>query len=198
MSLTLSKGESFSLAKDGEALRVVRVGLGWDKNPGSQTWDLDASAFGLHNGKVPDERWFIFYKQLVSRRGAIEHMGDELEGGNGSNDDADDEEILIDLERLDDPRFGFNIDTVAIAVSIHMGEEKRQTFGQVRNAYIRVFNDETGELLKRYDLTDEASSETAVVFGEVYKSGDGWYFRATGKPFKGNLAEVCRNYGLDL
>lgn len=194
MPINLSKGQSISLDKDGDSLRKVRVGLGWDENPGRVTWDLDASAFGLTaSGKVLSDGYFIFYKQLVSPDRAIEHQGDNLTGGNGANDDVDDETIIIDLDRLHS-----QVTKVAIAVSIYKAEQKRQKFGEVRNAYIRVFNDETGDEIARYDLTDEASTEPAVVFGEVYKDRGEWFFRATGVPFQGNLHAICRHYGVDV
>lgn len=198
VAISLSKGENINLSKGvadagGGTLTSVTVGLGWEaRTTDGKPFDLDASAIGVDvNGKAPSEHWFVFYGKgyNVSADGSIVYGGDNTTG----EGEGDDETIKVNLGAL-----SAEIDRVVIAVSIFEATERLQKFGQVRNAYIRVFNDETGELLKRYDLTDEASSETAVVFGEVYKSGDGWYFRATGKPFKGNLAEVCRNYGLDL
>jgi tellurium resistance protein TerD len=193
MALTLTKGGTTSLTKPGEALHKVKIGLGWDENPGNDDWDLDASAFGLSRGKVLSDEWFIFYNQLQSPNNAIVHMGDNLTGGDEGTGDEDDEEIVVDLAILH-PR----IDTVAVAVSIHKATERRQSFGQVRNAYIRVVNELTGHEMLRYQLTDEASMEPSVVFGEIYKDGTTWNFRATGRPYSGNLLQIARQYGVDV
>ncbi len=191
MALTLEKGGSVRLEKDGQALSRIRIGLGWDENQGHGDFDLDASAFGLRNGRVFSEDYFIFYNQLQAPGNVMYHMGDDLTGA--SSKEGDDEEIVVNLSEMHPA-----IDTVAVVVSIHDAHARRQSFGQVRNAYIRVLNEETNTEVVRYDLTDEASMETAIVFGEVYRDGKEWRFRATGKPYNGGLSEIARQYGVNV
>ncbi len=188
MALTLEKGGSTSLAKAGESLSKLLVGLGWDENRSAgPDFDLDASAFGLRSGKVISEDWFVFYNQLQSPSNAIVHMGDNTTGAG----DGDDEEILVDVSQMHPA-----IDTIAITVSIHKADVRRQNFGHVSNAYIRVVNELTGEEIVRYNLTDEASMETAVLIGELYKQDGAWNFRAVGKPYAGGLFEIATQFGI--
>jgi tellurium resistance protein TerD len=193
VTLTIAKGGTATLTKPGQKLETVRIGLGWDENPGNDEWDLDASALGLVNGRVMSNDWFVFYNQLQSPNNAIVHMGDNLTGGDEGTNDEDDEEIIVDLAALH-PR----IDTIAIAVSIHDAAARGQNFGQVRNAYIRVVNELTGNVILRYDLTDGASTEPSIVFGEIYKDKGNWNFRATGQGYPGNLLQIARKYGVDI
>ncbi len=191
MALTLSKGQNLSLTKADPGLTKVLVGLGWDERQtdGSE-FDLDASAFLLgSSGKARNDADFIFYNQMNSTCGSVNHTGDNRTG----EGDGDDEAIKVDLGKV--PQ---DVQTVAITVTIHDFEARRQSFGQVANAFIRVVNDETGKEVVRYDLTEDYSTETAMVFGELYRHGGEWKFRAVGQGYNGGLAAMCKQYGLNI
>ncbi|KMK68666.1 TerD family protein [Puniceibacterium sp. IMCC21224] len=191
MALTLSKGQNLSLTKTDPGLTKVLVGLGWDERQtdGSE-FDLDASAFLLNaSGKARSDADFIFYNQMNSVCGSVSHTGDNRTG----EGDGDDESIKVDLSKV--PQ---DVQTVAITVTIHDFEARRQSFGQVANAFIRVVNDETGNEVVRYDLTEDYSTETAMVFGELYRHNGDWKFRAVGQGYNGGLAAMCRQYGLNI
>lgn len=164
------------------------VGLGWDANSSDtgDDFDLDASAFMLGtNKKIPQDEFFVFYNNLVSPDGAVEHTGDNLTG----EGEGDDEQINVNLGSLD-PR----IDEIVFVVTIHKAPERRQNFGQVRNAYIRIFNPDNSEEILRYDLDEDFSVETAVEFGRLYKRNGRWKFEAIGNGMKGGLAEYLQRY----
>jgi tellurium resistance protein TerD len=188
-AVSLTKGARISLAKVAPDLRHVHVGLGWDARGASGApFDLDASAFLLSTGgQVRDERDFIFYNQLRSPEGSVEHTGDNLTG----EGEGDDESLKVKLEEVPP-----EVERVVFAVTIHEAEARRQSFGQVRNAFIRLLDDETGAEVARYDLTEEASTETAMVFGSLYRHQGEWKFAAEGVPAEGGLDGLCRQYGV--
>lgn len=192
MAVQLNKGGRLSLSKENPGLKKVQVGLGWDeRQTDGETYDLDASAFILTaSGKVRTEADFIFYNNLKSVDTAVEHMGDNLTGGG----DGDDEVIKLDFSILDQHA---DIEKIAIVVTIHNAANKNQNFGQIDNAFIRVVNDETGQEIVRFDLSEDYSVETAMVFGEIYKKNNEWRFSAVGQGFAGGLSAVCSRYGID-
>lgn len=191
MALSLQKGGNISLTKQDASLTRITVGLGWDpRNTDGQQFDLDASAFLLTSGgRVRGDHDFIFYNQLRSVDGSVEHTGDNRDG----QGDGDDEAINIDLSRV--PQ---EIDKVAIAVTIDQADTRRQNFGQVGGAFIRVVNQQSGQEMTRYDLGEDFSIETAVIFGEVYRHGGEWKFRAVGQGYQGGLGPMARNYGVNV
>lgn len=193
MGVSLSKGGNVSLTKEaGSAgLSAVTVGLGWDLRTTTGTdFDLDASAIGVKaDGKVLSDKHFVFFSNLVSPEGAIEHTGDNLTG----EGDGDDEQIKVNLTSLP-----ANIDKVVFPVSIYDADSRAQSFGQVSNAFIRVLNQADGTELARYDLTEDASTETAMVFGELYRNGADWKFRAVGQGYASGLAGIAKDYGVNV
>lgn len=173
MGVTLAKGGNVSLSKAAPNLTQVLVGLGWDaRSTTGAPFDLDASALACSNGRVLGDEWFVFYNQLKSPDGSIEHTGDNLTG----EGDGDDESVLVDLSAVP-----ASCDKIVFPVSIHMADERGQTFGQVSNAFIRVVNQADGQELARYDLSEDASTETAMIFGELYRYQGEWKFRAVGQ-----------------
>ncbi len=192
MPVSLQKGQKVSLTKDNPGLKKVIVGLGWDVNAFDTggDFDLDAAAFLLgDSGKVADSNDFVFYSNLTHPSGSVVHQGDNLTGVG----DGDDEQIKVDLSKVPD-----NITKIAFTVTIYEAEQRRQNFGQVSNAFIRIYNEETGEEMIRYDLGEDFSIETAAVFGELYKNGGEWKFNAIGNGFQGGLAALCANFGVDV
>lgn len=191
MALTLQKGGNLSLTKTDPSLTKIMVGLGWDPRATDGTeFDLDASAFLLAaNGKVRGDADFIFYNQLTSRDGSIQHTGDNRTGvGEG-----DDEAIKVDLSQVP-----ADIDKVAFVVTIHEAEARKQNFGQVANSFIRVVNEVSGAEVVRYDLAEDASTETAMVFAELYRSDGEWKFRAVGQGYAGGLKPLAEGYGVSV
>lgn len=191
MPISLTKGQKVDLTKGNPSLKKILIGLGWDTNQydGQADFDLDAAAFALgDNGKVIVPEDFIFYNNLKHRSGAIEHMGDNLTGGS----EGDDEQITVDLSIMPP-----EITRVAFTVTIYEADTRRQNFGQVSNAFIRIVDETTGQELIRYDLGEDFSIETAVVVGEIYKHNNDWKFNAIGSGFQGGLAALCANYGVE-
>ena len=192
MPINLSKGQKVDLTKGNPSLKNLLVGLGWDVNAfdGGYDFDLDASAFVLgSNSKCPTDKDFIFYGNLKHQSGAVEHMGDNLTGSG----DGDDEQILVDLSKIPP-----HIEKIAFTVTIYDADVRRQNFGQVSNAYIRIVDQVTGQEIIRYDLGEDFSIETAIVVGELYKyNGDG-KFNAIGSGFQGGLAALCGHYGIQV
>ena len=191
MPISLTKGQKVDLTKGNPGLKNVMVGLGWDVNAfdSGSDFDLDAAAFLLgENGKCPTEKEFIFYGNLVHASESVKHMGDNLIG----EGEGDDEQILIDLGKIPG-----DISKIAFTVTIYDAETRRQNFGQVSNAYIRIVDESTGTELIRYDLGEDFSIETAVVVGEMYKNNGEWKFNAIGSGFQGGLAALCGHYGID-
>jgi tellurium resistance protein TerD len=191
MALSLSKGGNLSLTKTDPSLSKILIGLGWDeRTTDGNAFDLDASAFLLnHQGKVRNDADFIFYNQLRSVDGSVQHTGDNLSG----QGDGDDESIKVDLSKIP-----ANIDKIAITVTIHDADARRQNFGQIANAFIRVVNDVTGQEVVRFDLAEDYSTETAMVFGELYRSQQEWKFRAVGQGYSGGLRAMCQQFGLSI
>ncbi|KMS56224.1 chemical-damaging agent resistance protein C [Novosphingobium barchaimii LL02] len=191
MSVSLSKGGNVSLSKEEPNLSKILIGLGWDtRTTDGADFDLDASAFLLNDaGKVRGDSDFIFYNNLRSPEGSVEHTGDNRTG----EGDGDDEALTVELGQVP-----AEVQKLAIAVTIHDGEGRRQSFGMVSNAFIRVVNAVTGREISRYDLAEDASTETAMVFGEVYRHNGEWKFRAVGQGYKGGLAPLARNYGVSV
>ncbi len=192
MPVCLKKGQKVSLTKDNPGLKKVVVGLGWDVNAFDTggDFDLDAAAFLLgDSGKVSNSGDFVFYGNLSHASGSVVHQGDNLTGvGEG-----DDEQIKIDLSKVPD-----SVTKIAFTVTIYEAEARRQNFGQVSNAFIRIYNEESGEEMIRYDLGEDFSIETAAVFGELYRNGSEWKFNAIGSGFQGGLAALCGNFGVDV
>ena len=190
--INLFKGQKVNLTKDNPGLSKILVGLGWDINKydGGSAFDLDAEAFLIgSNGKVPDDSDFIFYGNLQHSSGAVQHMGDNRTGiGEG-----DDEQIKIDLSKIP-----AGIEKIAFTVTIYDAETRKQNFGQVSNAFIRIYDEANGKELIRYDLGEDFSVETAVVVGELYRQGAEWKFNAVGSGFKGGLKALCQNYGVNI
>lgn len=191
MALTLQKGGNLSLSKTDPSLTRILVGLGWDPRATTGTeFDLDASAFLLGaSGKVRTDADFIFYNQLRSAEGSIEHTGDNRTGAGA----GDDEVIKVDLSRVP-----ADIDRIAFTVTIHDADTRRQNFGQVSNAFIRIVNEATGAEVVRYDLAEDASTETAMVFAELYRNSGEWKFRAVGQGYTGGLRALANGYGMNF
>lgn len=189
MPVSLSKGGNVSLTKEaGGNLTNVSVGLGWDERGTSgHDFDLDASVFAVDaSGKVPGEGWFIFYRNLQSPDNTIVHTGDNLTGAG----EGDDESINIDLANLP-----ASIEKIVVAVTIFDAVSRNQNFGGVQNAFIRVC-DQSGAELTRYDLGEDFSLETAVIFGELYRKDGEWKFKAVGQGYNDGLAGLCSAYGI--
>ena len=192
MPINLQKGQKVDLTKGNPSLKNIMVGLGWDVNAfdSGADFDLDAAAFMVgENGKCPTEREFIFYGNLEHNSGAVKHMGDNLTGGG----DGDDEQIEVDLTIIP-----ANVSRVVFTVTIYDAELRRQNFGQVSNAFIRIVDTATGSELIRYDLGEDFSIETAVVVGELYRHNGEWQFNAIGSGFQGGLAALCGHYGIEV
>ncbi|MFC4127336.1 TerD family protein [Nocardia rhizosphaerae] len=191
MGVSLSKGGNVSLTKAAPNLTAVAVGLGWDLRTTTGTdFDLDASAIALGaDKKVVSSGHFVFFNNLKSPEGAIEHAGDNRTG----EGEGDDEAINVDLAATPE-----TIDSIVFPVSIYDAVSRSQSFGQVRNAYIRVVDRSNGEELARYDLSEDASTETAMVFGELYRNGAEWKFRAIGQGYATGLEGIARDFGVNL
>ncbi len=191
MALSLQKGGNLSLSKEAPGLTKILVGLGWDPRSTDGTqFDLDASAFLLNaSGKVRGDADFIFYNQLKSPDGSVEHTGDNRDGAG----DGDDEAIKVDLSRVP-----VDVDKIAFTVTIHDAENRRQNFGQVGNSFIRIVNETNGSEIVRYDLAEDASTETAMIFAELYRHNSEWKFRAVGEGYAGGLKALANGYGLTV
>lgn len=190
MAIQLSKGQRIDLTKNDPTLQKLVIGLGWDvkQYDGGQDYDLDASAFILNSsGKCRNEMDFIFYNNLRSQDGSVIHTGDNRTG----EGDGDDEQIKIDLSKIP-----HDVNKIAITVTIHDAEMRRQNFGQIANAFVRLVNEDTGVEVLRFDLGEEFSIETAVVFCEVYRQGNDWKFNAVGSGYQGGLGSLVNAYGL--
>jgi tellurium resistance protein TerD len=191
MGVSLSKGGNVSLSKEAPGLTKILIGLGWDtRTTDGVDFDLDASVFMVAaTGRVRSDADFIFYNNLKSADGSVEHTGDNLTG----EGDGDDESVKVNL-----PAVPADVDKLAVSVTIHDAVARNQSFGQVENAFIRVVNDDNGTEIARYDLSEDASTETAMVFGEVYRHGAEWKFRAVGQGFAGGLGPLAQSYGVSI
>jgi len=191
MAVSLSKGGNVSLSKEAPGLTEVTIGLGWDaRATDGAPFDLDGSAFILgENDKVLNDSAFVFYNNKSFADGKVEHQGDNRTGAG----EGDDEKINVNLVGLQ-----ADAKKVVFAVTIHDAEARKQSFGQVSKAYIRVLNKANGSEIARYDLSEDASTETAMIFGELYRHGDEWKFKAIGQGYAGGLAPLAGNYGVNL
>ena len=191
MSISLAKGGNVSLTKIAPSLTKVAVGLGWDvRTTTGADFDLDASALVCGpDGKVLDDRHFVFYNNLTSPDGSVEHTGDNLTG----EGEGDDEVVNVNVSAVPS-----GVDKVVFAVSIYEGSTRGQSFGQVVNAFIRVVDASTGSELARYDLSEDASTETAMIFGELYRNGAEWKFRAVGQGYASGLAGIAKDFGVNV
>ncbi len=191
MAISLNKGGNISLSKEAPGLKHVLVGLGWDaRSTDGQDFDLDASAFILAGaGKVRSDADFIFYNQLKSVDGSVEHTGDNRTGAG----EGDDEALKVNLEKIP-----ADVQKVVFAVTIHEAEARRQNFGMVSNAFIRIVNSDNNAEVARYDLSEDASTETAMIFAELYRHGAEWKFKAVGQGYAGGLGPLARNFGVNV
>jgi tellurium resistance protein TerD len=191
MSVSLSKGGNVSLTKEAPGMTNVLVGLGWDARTTTGTdFDLDASAIMLNaDGKVLSDKHFIFFNNLTSPDGSVEHTGDNLTG----EGDGDDEAIKVDLTKVP-----AEVQKIVFPVSIYDGQARAQGFGQVRNAFIRIVDQSGGTEVTRYDLTEDASTETAMLFGELYRNGAEWKFRAVGQGYSSGLSGIAQDFGVNV
>jgi len=191
MAVSLAKGGNVSLTKEAPGMTAVVVGLGWDARTTSGTdFDLDASALMLTtSGKVVSDKHFIFFNNMTSPDGSVEHTGDNLTG----EGDGDDEAIKVNLAAVPG-----EVDKIVFPVSIYDGQARGQGFGQVRNAFIRIVDQNGGTEIARYDLTEDASTETAMLFGELYRNGPEWKFRAVGQGYSNGLGGIAQDFGVTL
>ncbi|MFC4609894.1 TerD family protein [Streptomyces maoxianensis] len=191
MGVSLSKGGNVSLTKAAPNLTAVTVGLGWDARSTTGTdFDLDASALLTNaEGKVANDGNFVFFNNLKSADGSVEHTGDNITG----EGEGDDEQIKVNLASVP-----ADVEKIVFPVSIYEAESRQQSFGQVRNAFIRVVNQAGGAELARYDLSEDASTETAMVFGELYRNGAEWKFRAIGQGYASGLRGIAQDFGVNV
>jgi tellurium resistance protein TerD len=191
MGVSLSKGGNVSLTKEAPGLTAVTVGLGWDvRTTTGSDFDLDASALMVgSSGKILSDQHFIFFNNLKSPDGSVEHTGDNLTG----EGEGDDEQIKVSLATVPG-----EVDRIVVTVSIYDAEARGQSFGQVRNAFIRVVNQADDREIARYDLSEDASTETAMIFGEIYRNNAEWKFRAVGQGYSSGLAGIARDFGVNV
>ncbi|KOV71257.1 chemical-damaging agent resistance protein C [Streptomyces sp. MMG1121] len=179
------------MTKEAPGLTAVIVGLGWDVRTTTGTdFDLDASALLLNSsGKVASDQHFVFFNNLKSPDGSVEHTGDNVTG----EGEGDDEQIKVNLAGVP-----ADVDKIVFPVSIYDAENRQQSFGQVRNAFIRVVNQAGEQEIARYDLSEDASTETAMVFGELYRNGPEWKFRAIGQGYASGLRGIAQDFGVNV
>ncbi|MEI6334738.1 MAG: TerD family protein [Methylococcaceae bacterium] len=191
MAISLSKGGNVNLSKEAPGLNKIVVGLGWDaRATDGAAFDLDASAFLVKlDGKVRSDSDFCFYNNKVVGDGAVQHTGDNTTGAG----DGDDETVKVELSKIP-----ADLDKVVFAVTIHEADTRKQNFGQVNHAYIRVVNEDGGQEIARYDLSEDASIETAMIFGEIYRVGADWKFKAVGQGFAGGLGPLASSFGVSV
>ena len=195
MSVSLQKGQKISLSKEKAGLSSVIVGLGWDEasvnlNSKSRTpIDCDASALLLKGGRLKEQKDIVYFANLYHARGTVKHMGDNVTGAG----DGDDEQIYIDLDRVP-----AEYDKIVIVVNVFNAVHKQQHFGMIQNAFIRIMDEKTKQELCRYNLSDDYTGMTAMIFGEVYRYNGEWKFNAIGSGYQGGLAALCASYGVDV
>lgn len=189
MAISLTKGGNVNLSKEAPGLTNITIGLGWDpRATDGQDFDLDAIAFLLNDaGKVRNDQDFIFFNNLKSGDGSVEHTGDNRTG----EGDGDDEAIKVDLTRVPS-----DVSKIAVCAIIYEGQARNQNFGQVADAFIRVVNDNGVTEIARFDLSEDGSTETAMIFGEIYRHNGEWKFRAVGQGFSGGLGPLAASYGV--
>ena len=191
MAISLTKGGNVNLSKEAPGLNKIAVGLGWDaRATDGAAFDLDASAFLIKaDGKVRSDNDFCFFNNKVVADGGVQHTGDNTTGVG----DGDDETIRVELTKIP-----AEIDKIVFTVTIYDAETRKQNFGQVNHAYIRIINEENSQEIARYDLSEDASIETAMIFGEIYRIGSEWKFKAVGQGFAGGLAALAKNFGINV
>lgn len=191
MAVSLAKGGNISLSKEAPGLTNILIGLGWDiRVTDGSAFDLDASVFLLgKDGKVRNDKDFIFYNNVKSIDGSVEHLGDNLTG----NGDGDDESIKVTLTKVSS-----DIEKIIVIATIHEAQVRKQNFGMVKNAYIRVLNNDNKVEIVKFDLSEDVSTEVAMIFGEVYRHNSDWKFRAVGQGFKDGLYALCKNFGVNV
>jgi tellurium resistance protein TerD len=191
MAISLQKGQNVSLTKEAPGLKEVTFGLGWDaRSTDGADFDLDASALILgENNKVLSDKHFVFYNNVQDPSGVVVHTGDNRTG----EGEGDDEQIIVSVATLPS-----EVKKVVFVATIHEAEARKQNFGQVSNAYIRAVNNEGDKEITRYDLSEDASIETAMIFGELYRHGEEWKFKAVGQGYSGGLAGVARDFGVNV
>ncbi len=191
MAISLQKGGNVNLSKEAPGLTRVVIGLGWDpRSTDGAAFDLDGSAFLLKaDAKVRNDSDFIFYNNLKSSDGSVVHAGDNTTG----QGEGDDERVSVDLSKVP-----ADIDKVSFCVTIHDADQRRQNFGMVGKAFIRCMNADGEREIARYDLSEDSSTETAMIFGELYRHGAEWKFRAVGQGFQGGLAPLARSFGVNV
>ncbi|TAF70623.1 MAG: TerD family protein [Oscillatoriales cyanobacterium] len=186
MSIELTKGERFNLSQEVPNFNKLAIALGWQVSQTAQNCDIDASVFMLAaDGRIPDEKYFVFYNNLTSPDGAVRHSGDSRSG----QIEGDDETVYVDLSKINSA-----IQEIVFVVTIHEGKEKHQSFSQVTNAFIRLYNSETGNELVRYNLNQIFSEETALEFGRLYRKNDEWRFQAVGQGYNAGLQSFVDKY----
>jgi tellurium resistance protein TerD len=190
MAISLQKGGNVNLNKEAPGLKKLVVGLGWDpRATDGKEFDLDGSAFMLNaTGKARSDADFIFYNNLKSADGSVAHSGDNRDG----QGDGDDESIAIDLDKVP-----ADVDKISVCVTIHDATARNQNFGMVSKAFIRCINGADNKEIARFDLSEDSSVETAMIFGEIYRAGSEWKFKAIGQGFAGGLAPLARSFGID-
>ena len=190
MAISLQKGGNVNLSKEAPNLKKIVIGLGWDpRATDGGAFDLDGSVFLLKaDGKVRSDADFIFYNNLKSSDGSVVHAGDNQTGAG----EGDDERVVVDLEKVP-----AEIDRISVGVTIHEADARRQNFGMVSKAFIRCMNADGEKEIARYDLSEDSSTETAMIFGEVYRSGGEWKFKAIGQGFQGGLGPLARSFGIN-
>jgi len=191
MAISLQKGGNLSLSKAAPNLTHILIGLGWDvRTTDGAAFDLDASLFMLgENGKVRSDADFIFYNQAKSSCGSVEHTGDNRTGAG----DGDDESIKVNLTGVP-----ANVSRLVVTVTIHEADSRRQSFGQVGGAFMRIVNAADSSEIARFDLSEDYSTETAMIFGEVYRHGGEWKFKAVGQGYSGGLYAMCQQFGVNI
>ena len=191
MAISLNKGGNVNLSKEAPSLENVLIGLGWDaRATDGKDFDLDASLFMVKDdGKVPDDSHFIFYNQATSPDQSVEHTGDNLTG----EGEGDDETIHVTLSKVP-----ATIQRLVIVVTIHEAEARSQNFGQVSNAFVRIVNRDNNEEVVRFDLSEDYSTETAMIFGEIYRHSGDWKFKAVGQGFAGGLKALAQQHGVNV
>lgn len=191
MAVSLVKGGNVSLTKEAPSMNVALVGLGWDARvTDGQAFDLDASVFLVgENGKVLSDSHFVFYNNTTSPDGAVQHQGDNRTG----EGDGDDEQVKIDLTKV-----AADVKKLVFAVTIHEADSRKQNFGMVSNSFMRVVNNDNSSEIARFDLSEDASTETAMIFGELYRHGAEWKFKAVGQGFAGGLAALATQHGINI
>lgn len=191
MAVSLTKGGNVSLTKEAPTMKTTMVGLGWDaRATDGAAFDLDASVFMVgENGKVLNDTSFIFFNNKTSACGSVEHQGDNLTGAG----EGDDEQVKVSFDKVP-----ADVKKLVFAVTIYDAEARKQNFGMVSNAFIRIVNADSNQEIARFDLSEDASTETAMVFGELYRNGAEWKFKAVGQGFAGGLKALAEQHGVNV